>query len=305
MKKKTIIAAASGFALLVLITIVAVALHQGGQPAPSASKKIKVVAAENFWGNIAAQIGGDHAEVTSLINDSSADPHLYESGAKDASALGAADIVIINGLGYDDFMNKLISAAPNNKRIVINVSNVLRAKEGDNPHLWYDVNRVSIVATEIMQKLADKDAPNADSYRANFSTFLTQLIPMLDTLQSIRSSYPQVPVAYTERLPGYLLASAGLTNLTPAGFASAIENGNEPSPADQAAMLSLLSTQQIKVLFYNAQADSPAAAAIKNAAEKYKVKVVAITETIPSSYSTYQAWQQAQIMQLKQALEAK
>jgi zinc/manganese transport system substrate-binding protein len=299
MSKKSLLIIGASLAGLVLISVV-LSLVKGTSPNDSAGR-LKVVVAENTWGSIAAQIGGSRVDVTSIITDPAADPHLYESGAKDASAITSADVVIVNGLGYDDFVTKILEGSPNKNRVVINVANFLGAKDGDNPHFWYDIGRVNIVAVELQKQFAAKDTAGADSYQANLATFADSLQPLYNRLDNILSTYPKAPVAYTERVAGYMLTQAGLQTQTPPGFAAAMEEGNEPSPADQAAMLGLLTGKKIKVLLYNPQASSAVTDHIRDVAAQNDIPTVAVTETIPGG-TTYQLWMQDQLNALTIAL---
>lgn len=275
------------------------------QKMPNQSSKLQVVAAENFWGDIASQIGGDNVEVSSVINEPGADPHLYESSARDAAALASADIVISNGLGYDDFIDRLLSVSSGDGRQLISVSKVLGAVSGANPHIWYDLPRVGSVADAFEKAMAAKDPKNAKAYAANLATFKESLKPALAVLQQIKTKFPGVSVAYTERVPEYLLAAAGLKVMTPAGFSGAIEEGNDPSPADTEAMNSLLKNGKIRVLLYNAQATSSVTEHARELAKQARIPVVGVTETLPENEATYQSWQLHQAQALLKALENK
>lgn len=265
--------------------------------------KVQVVAAENFWGNITSQIGGSHAQVTSIITNPNADPHLYESDAHDAFAVASANVVIENGVGYDDFMDKLLAASPNKSRKVVSAQKVLNVTGSDpNPHLWYDTPRVPEVAAAIEQQLAAVDPKDAGYYRQNLKTFDASLQPLLNTEAEIKQKYAGAPVAYTERVPGYLLANADLSVKTPPGFASAIEDGNEPSPADTEAMDNLMTDHGIKVLLYNAQTVSAVTEQVKNLARQAGIPVIGVTETLPANEPTFQSWQLDQAHALLVAL---
>jgi zinc/manganese transport system substrate-binding protein len=270
---------------------------------PTASTKVHLVAAENFWGNIASQIGGSHIVVTSIITDPSADPHLYESDARDAGAVAGANIVIENGLGYDDFMNKLLAASPATARQILSANTILGVTGNDaNPHLWYDIPRVHIVAESIEGALAAKDPAHTADYEANLNTFEASLQPLIDEIATIKAKDAGVAVAYTERVPGYLLADADLSVKTPAGFASAIEDGNNPSPADTQTMDALVANHGIKVLLYNSQATSPLTQTVQTLAKQAGIPIVGVTETLPANEPTYQAWQLDQLKTLAGAL---
>jgi zinc/manganese transport system substrate-binding protein len=240
-----------------LLVVAAVLAGCGAPRAPVTPGVVKVVAGENFWGNIAAQIGGPHVQVTSILSSPGTDPHLYEADVASALAVAQARLVIANGAGYDDFMSQLLGARRNTGRVALSVQAVLGAYGPDvNPHFWYDIPRVPRMAAAIEAALAQLDPGDATVFAGNLAAFDASLRPVEAVIASIRR-YPGVPVACTERVPGYLLRAAGLTVVTPPGFAAAIENGNDPSPGDTAQMFRLITGHKAKVLLYNAQATSP------------------------------------------------
>jgi len=290
-------------ASLLVIALIALLVVRVRQAVAPANGKLQVVAAENFWGDIASQIGGSHVQVTSIITNPNADPHLYESDAHDAAVVASARVVIENGLGYDDFIDKLLAASPNSRRRVISAQKVLNVTGSDpNPHLWYDTPKVPLVAAAIEQQYAAADPAHASIYAANLATFDASLQPIDAIVATIKQKYAGAPVAYTERVPGYLLAGAGLSIKTPPGFASAIEDGNEPSPADTAAMDKLMTGHGIKVLLYNAQTTSAVTEQVKALARAAGIPVIGVTETLPAGQPTYQAWQLSQAKALLSAL---
>jgi len=205
----------AGLALrLVVSVLAAVAVLAGcGTPqAPATPGIVKVVAGEDVWGNIAAQIGGAHVQVTSILSDPNADPHLYESDVASALAVAEARLVIANGAGYDDFVSQLLGATRNSGRVVVTAQEVLGASGPDvNPHFWYEIPRVPQVAAAIEAALTRLDPQNARAFAANLATFDASLAPVEAVISSIHRRYAGTPAAYTERLPGYLLAAAGLT----------------------------------------------------------------------------------------------
>jgi zinc/manganese transport system substrate-binding protein len=279
------------------------ACGSGTRGGSAGDPSVRVVAAENSWGDIAKQLGGRHVHVTSIVNDPSADPHLYESTAQNAVAVAGADLVIENGLGYDDFIGRLIGASHSSRRHVLTVRDVLQVGGEDaNPHLWYDTPRVPQVAQAIATALIAEDPAEKAVFLANLRRFDAALTPVLQALQTIRTKYPQAPVAYTERVPGYQLADAGLQVRTPPGFAQAIEDGNEPSPADRAAMEQLMTGHQVRVLLDNTQATSPVTEHIRDLARRSNIPVVEVTETLPSGDATFQAWQLRQLTALLDGL---
>lgn len=286
-----------------LVAIVLLAASGCSRDSTAKAGVVRVVAAENFWGDIVSQIGGAHVVVTSIITDPTADPHQYESDARNAADVADADLVIENGVGYDDFVAKLLSATSHNGRVVLSVQHVLGATAADaNPHLWYDLPRIPEVAQAIEGALATADPADAAFFAANEKAFAASLAPLERVITEIETKYPHAPVAYTERVPGYLLDAAGLTIATPPGFAQAIEDGNEPSPGDTQKMDELLSGHHIRVLLYNAQATSAVTQHVQDLARNAGIPVVPVTETQPKSEASYQAWQLHQLDALLRAL---
>ena len=150
---------------------------------------IKVVAAENMWGNIAAQIGGAHAHVTSMISDPNVDPHQFEASVAQAAALGDARVVIENGLGYDEFIKQLLANTSNASRTELTVASVLGANGDANPHLWYDLPEVPKVAAAIAHELATANPAAKADLDANLKTFDAALQPVIDTITTIKTKY--------------------------------------------------------------------------------------------------------------------
>ena len=271
--------------------------------APGAPGVVHVVAAENFWGNITSQIGGHDVEVTSLITNPNADPHLFETDAADAATLAEAKVVIENGAGYDTWMSSLLGADGGSARVV-NAADVLHITGSDpNPHLWYDIPRVPTVAAAIAAALEKAAPQDAATFKANLAAFDASLAPLTATLATIKTHFHNVPVAYTERVPGYALALADLHVVTPPGFARAVEDGTDPSPADTLAMQRLLDDHDINVLLYNVQTVTPVTTQIRALAKKNHVAIVGVSETMPTSDRTYQQWQLSQLTAVFDALQ--
>ncbi|MGH7722794.1 MAG: metal ABC transporter solute-binding protein, Zn/Mn family [Candidatus Dormibacteria bacterium] len=275
----------------------------GTAPPALAPGTVAVVAAENVWGDIARQIGGAHVSVTSIITDPSADPHTYETNARDAAAISGASFVIENGAGYDDFVDRLLSTTPNSARDVVTVATMVGSNgTNPNPHFWYSPSDVAAAARGIESHLAGRDPTDAASFRANLQTFLAAYQPYSDTLAMIRARHAGAPIAYTERVPGYLVQAAGLRLATPASFAQAIEDGNDPSPSDAAAMDRAMTARLVRLLLYNSQVTSPATQRVRDLAAASGVPVVGVAETIPAGERNFQTWQIAQARAILAAL---
>lgn len=273
-----------------------------GGGAGTAHGRLRVVAAENTYGDIARQLGGARVDVTSVLSDPNADPHLFEPGTRNGLAVAQADVVIENGLGYDAFIDKLQSAAPKSARVAVVAADVLNIHSGGaNPHLWYDVPALPKLAAAIARAFERVDPAHAPAYRAGLARFDASLGPLLRVVAVVRRAHAGAHVASTEPVPGYLLAAMGLHDAAPEAFERAIEDGTEPPPAAVSALLKLVRDRQVRVLLYNEQAVSPITARIRAAARAAGVPVVGVTETLPSS-STFQQWQLAQARSLQKAL---
>ena len=228
-------------------------------PASATAPRVRVVAAENFWGNITAQIGGRDVAVTSLITNPNADPHLFETDAEDAAATWPGPRWSSRTVrATTPSCAPQASCRRRDTRTQVTAATVLHVSGSDpNPHLWYDIPEVPKVAAAIAAALSKAAPADAATFKANLATFDASLAPLNATLATIRTNFHGVGVAYTERVFGYALAVAGLAVKTPPGFARAIEDGVDPGPADTVAMQQLLDDHDVKVLLYNSQTVTP------------------------------------------------
>ena len=289
--------------LRIILVCAAVLLLGTACGSATAGSKLDVVAAENVYGDIVRQIGGPNVAVTSILSDPNADPHLFEPGTRNGLAVAQAKLVIQNGVGYDAFMQKLEGASPNAKRVVVTIADALGVHgRNANPHLWYDVPRLDAIAGAVASGLERADPAHSAAYRTGLRRFDASLAPLRREVALIRASYAGRPVAYTEPVPGYLLAAAGLRNVAPDAFTRAIEDGSEPPPAAVAEMTGLATGRKIGVLLYNSQTVSPITQRIRDAAAKAGIPVIGVTETLPPGL-TFQQWQLGQAKQLYAALK--
>ncbi len=161
------------FGILLLISMTMTACGTTFQTTSGSSGPVQVVAAENFWGSITAQIDGSHVHVTSIIVDPNADPHSYEPTAADARTVAQAQYVIVNGAGYDPWADKLLQANPASGRKELNVGNFNGKHEGDNPHMWYNPDYVTAVVNKVRDDLKALDPGDASVFDQSAQTFLT------------------------------------------------------------------------------------------------------------------------------------
>ncbi|HEY2532992.1 MAG TPA: zinc ABC transporter substrate-binding protein [Xanthobacteraceae bacterium] len=276
MKKLTLIAAVF---LLVLETLV---------DTKASASKLAVVAAENFYGDVAQQIGGEQVKVVSIMSNPDQDPHLFETSPTVVRQIDAARVLIYNGADYDPWMDSLLKVAPKSARVVIVAADLTHKKAGDNPHLWYDPATMPAVAKALAAAFSAADPAHDGSYTTRLETFLASLRPMNDKIAAIRAKYAGVPVTATEPVFGYMAAALNLT-MRNQPFQLAIMNDTEPSARDVAAFERDLTTHKVQVVFYNKQASDKIVQHLVGLARASKLPVVGVTETCPPDLS-YQDW---------------
>lgn len=266
---------------------------------------IHVVAAENEYGNVAAQVGGTYVSVKSIESDPNTDPHSYEVSTEVAKDVAGADVVIRNGLGYDDFVTKLEGASPRGSRRTIDVQQLLGLPDStSNPHLWYSPGTMPTVAEAIASTLATDQPGHAAYFHAQASGFIASLQTWTDAIAGFKASYGGTAVATTEPVADYLLDALGLDNLTPFTFQADVMNGVDPAPQDVAFEKGLLSGTKAKVLVYNEQVTDSLTQSFITTAGRDHVPVVGVYETMPTSGYTYQSWMMAEVTAIQEAITA-
>ncbi|GAA5196085.1 metal ABC transporter solute-binding protein [Rugosimonospora acidiphila] len=287
--------------------LLAVALSACATTAPTKSSggsaTIEVVAAENFWGSLAAQLGGSHVKVTSIINNPDADPHDYEPTAADGREIASAKLALINGVGYDAWATKLADANPSSSRTTLTVGDLVGAKDGDNPHRWYNPGNVRQVIDQITADYKKIDPADASFFDTQHDTVInTNLKTYFDTISEIKTNYSGTPVGASESIFAMLSPALGLNLLTPAAFLTDISEGSDPSAKDKASIDNQIKNKQIKVYVYNSQNATPDVQQQVNEAKAAGIPVSTITETLTPAGASFQDWQVAQFDALKQAL---
>lgn len=271
--------------------------------ASGGSGPVQVVAAENFWGSIAAQVGGSHVHVTSIIVDPNADPHSYEPTAADARTVASAQYVIVNGAGYDPWAEKLLQANPVSGRKELNVGNFNGKHEGDNPHMWYNPDYVTAVANKIRDDLKALDPADSAAFDQSAQSFLTTGLKQYhDLIAAIKAKYSGTSVGATESIFAYLAPALGLNLVTPYSYLKAVSEGTDISAADQATVEQQIRQKQIKVLVYNSQNTPNNIQTLIALAKANNIPVATITETLSPATATFQAWQSAQLQGIQSAL---
>lgn len=267
---------------------------------------IKVVAAENEYGNVASQIGGRYASVQSIESNPNTDPHTYEVSPGVAHKVSAGQILIENGVGYDDWMSKIAAASPSSTRQVINVQHLLGLPDSTpNPHLWYSPTTMPRAAGAMAADFAKLQPAHAAYFNANVAKFDALLKPWLTAIAQFKAKYAGTPVATTEPVADYMLQAIGAVNLTPFSFQAAIMNGTDPSPQGVSAQNALFSQHKVKVFVHNQQVTDSLTESFVTAAKKAGIPVVGVYETMPVPGYTYQTWMLAEVQALQKAVADK
>jgi zinc/manganese transport system substrate-binding protein len=276
----------------------------GAAAAPAAAKgTVAVVAAENEYGDVAAQVGGRYVTVTSVESNPNTDPHTYEVSPSVAGEVAGARLVIQNGVGYDAFMDKVESASPSSSRQTIDVQDLLGLPDDTpNPHLWYRPSTMPAVADRIAADLAHDQPAHAAYFRHNAAVFVASLHPWLAAIAHFRATYPGTPVATTEPVGDYMLEAAGTDDLTPFGLQAAIMNGTDPTPQDVSLEDGFFAHHDVKVFVYNQQVTDSLTAGFEAAAIRDHIPVVGVYETMPTPGYHYQSWMLAEVDALERAV---
>ena len=278
-------------------------------PASTASDGISVVASTNVYGDIVSAIAGDDVEVTSIIDDPSADPHSYEANTRTQLAVSDADLIIANGGGYDDFVDTLISSSSSTAQVIDVVELSGREAEAEaageelNEHVWYDFETVAKLSDEIVSSLSEIDPDHASDYEANGGEFADKIKALIAGEEQMRRQTEGAGVAITEPVPGYLLDALGADNRTPEEFSEAIEEGGDVAPAVLQETVDLFSGGQVKALVYNEQTTGAETEQVLQAAQAAGVAVVPVTETLPEG-EDYVSWMQGNLDAVATALSA-
>ncbi|WOD17409.1 metal ABC transporter solute-binding protein [Paraburkholderia kirstenboschensis] len=266
----------------------------------AADAKIPVVAAENFYGDVVQQLGGERVDVTSILSNPDQDPHLFEASPKTARALQHASIVVYNGADYDPWMVKLLAASKGAKRTTIVAAELSGKNSGDNPHLWYDPSTMPKVARAVNEALVAADPAHKSAYDANLAKFLDSLKPVEAKVAELHAHYAGTPVTATEPVFGYMSDAIGLS-MRNMRFQLAAMNDTEASASDIAAFERDLREKRVRVLIYNSQATEALTKRMLKLAQESKVPTMSVTETEPAG-NTYQTWMLSQLDALGAAL---
>jgi zinc/manganese transport system substrate-binding protein len=264
---------------------------------------LRVVAAENFWGSIAAQLAGSKATVTSIIVNPNTDPHSYDPTPANARTLAGAKLAIVNGIGYDDWTPKLLAASPLAGRITLDVGGLLGLHDGDNPHQWYSPTNVNRVVGAIVADLTRLEPRDGSYFRARERSFETTGLARYHALiNEIRARYRGVAVGYSESIFQPLGEALGLRLLTPYSFTKAIAEGTDVTAADKETVDRQAQEHLIKVWVFNSQNVTPDVQRVNQLARAAGIPIATVTETLSPASDSFQQWQVSELERLITAL---
>ncbi|MGH6880595.1 metal ABC transporter solute-binding protein, Zn/Mn family [Hypericibacter sp.] len=265
-----------------------------------AGASIKVVAAENFYADIAQQIGGPEVEVVSILNNPNQDPHDFEASPSTARQIADAELVVYSGADYDPWVKSLLAASPSDHRKVIVAADLVHRVSGDNPHIWYDPQTMPAVAAALAAEFSSRDPAHKADYEARLAAFDASLQPMLQKIAEMKQKHAGDAVTATEPVFGYMIDALGY-DMRNQSFQISVMNDTEPSASDFAAFQEDLKTRKVKVLIYNDQVTDDMTEKLKELAQQSGVGIIGVTETLPAGM-TYQSWMMDELTRLDKAM---
>jgi len=265
---------------------------------------LRIVAAENFYGGVAQQIAGNTATVTSILTNPNQDPHEFTSNMETAKSVADADIVVYSGISYDPWMDKLLASGGKPARIVINVSALIAAKDGVNPHIWYDPQTMPALVAKLVDILSALHPADAATYQKRQADFIASMKPELDRIAALRATTAGLQVTATEPVFGYMADALGFKMLN-YEFQLNIMNDTDPTADETVAFEKSLTSKTARVLFYNSQVTDPTTDRMQKVAQAAGVPIVGVTETQPLDQPTYVGWMMHELDGVQAALGAK
>lgn len=279
------------FALMALSTIYAMTGYAS----------INVVAAENVYGEVAKELGGPYVNVVSILKSPAQDPHLFTTTPSTAKAVHLADIVIYNGAGYDPWMSSLLTIQGQKNRHVIDVASLIKIKSGENPHLWYLPTTMSVFAKALIALFIQQDPLHKKYYESQWAQFNTEHQRVLKRVEQLKQRFQNTSVIATEPIFGYMVKSIGL-NMHGEAFQMNMMNGIPPTISQIKEFEDDLHHHAVRVFIYNEQVLNPVTERMRQIAEKEKIPVLGVRETMPES-TAYTQWMLQELDKLETALE--
>ena len=284
------------YGAFVLMGVLMIVLSGCGRKTQT-SNKLHIVASLNFYGETAKAVAGKYGTVTSIIKSPNVDPHDFEPTTNSAKAVAKADVVVYNGLGYDSWMQRLISSDSEGNVKALNVGkSVMNKQTGDNPHLWYNDQTMAKLANRLAKIYAKKDPKHRKQFEANAKNYVASLKVIQKKVAALKQNRQKSLVDVSEPVFNYALTKMGY-KINNSHFALAVENGSDPSAQDIRQMQKDIKQHKIAFFVNNPQASDAIVKNMVTLAKKHNVPVLNVTETQPSN-KTYIEWMTDQYQQV-------
>jgi zinc/manganese transport system substrate-binding protein len=282
-------------------TAAAPAVQTSAEAATCKGPAVPVVVSVDQWGDITSALGGECAQVTTILASSSVDPHTYEPTTGDLAEFSGARLVVINGAGYDTWASKAV-ATLSPTPAVVDGGAVVGVASGANPHLWYNPSYVYRIAAAITAALTAAQPGAAPYFEQQAAAWRTSMKAYDEQIAAIRAAAAGRTYGATEGVFDYMAAAVGLRNLTPRGWQNAAANDSDPAPGDVLGFDNALNSKEMSVLIYNTQTEGPLPAQVAATAVSAGVPVVEVTETVAAGSTSFLQWQLSQLKSLAAAL---
>lgn len=279
--------------------LASVAACGSGQSTSEKNGTIEVAASVNQWGTVAKALGGDNVNVTSIINSTNVDAHDYEPTTSDIAKLQKAQVIIVNGAGYDAWA---VKAAQTANATIVNAAEVGRVNDGENPHVWFSADVRKAVAQAITEAYEQADAAKKNDFDKMNDQWTAEENNVESKIAEVKQKTDGLAYAATESVASYLAEDMGLADATPSGYARATANESEPTPTDIKQFTDALKAGEIKLLVVNTQEESELTGKITDAAKSANVPMVELTEQMPEQYDSLTAWMESLVDAFSQVI---
>lgn len=279
--------------------LASVAACGSGQSTSEKNGTIEVAASVNQWGTVAKALGGDNVNVTSIINSTNVDAHDYEPTTSDIAKLQKAQVIIVNGAGYDAWA---VKAAQTANAIIVNAAEIGGVNDGENPHVWFSADVRKAVAQAITEAYEQADAAKKNDFDKMNDQWTAEENNVESKIAEVKQKTDGLAYAATESVASYLAEDMGLADATPSGYARATANESEPTPTDIKQFTDALKAGEIKLLVVNTQEESELTDKITDAAKFVEVPMVELTEQMPEQYDSLTAWMEGLVDAFSQAI---
>lgn len=279
--------------------LASVAACGSGRSSSEKNGTIEVVASVNQWGTVAKTLGGDNVNVTSIINSTNVDAHDYEPTTSDIAKLQKAQVIIVNGAGYDAWA---VKAAQSANVTIVNAAAVGGVNDGENPHVWFSADVRKAVAQAITEAYEQADAAKKSDFDKLHDQWKSEENNVESKIAEVKQKSDGLAYAATESVASYLAEDMGLTDATPSGYVRATANESEPTPTDIKQFTDALKAGEIKLLVVNTQEESELTGKITNAAKSANVPMVELTEQMPEQYDSLTAWMESLVDAFSQVI---